>query len=188
MRSNTDAEDSPMNAISFSAAARTETLRFASGSSWLGQVLVAVSGAGLAAVLLGDDDLKLRRELTSVFPDARFENDEAGLGEILAAVIVFLEAPGRGLAVPLDLRGDARQLAVWQALRAIPAGETTTYGQIAKTLPVPATAQEVGAACAANVLAVAVPCHRVVKADGSLSGYRWGVWRKKKLINREAVA
>jgi AraC family transcriptional regulator, regulatory protein of adaptative response / methylated-DNA-[protein]-cysteine methyltransferase len=110
------------------------------------------------------------------------------LQDVLRAVSDFLEAPGRGLNLPLDIRGDALQQAVWTALRATPSGQTITYGQIAKSLPMPATAQEVGAACAANVLAVAIPCHRVVKADGSISGYRWGVARKKRLINREALA
>ena len=104
-----------------------------------------------------------------------------------AKVVAFLDAPHKGLELPLDIRGNALEQAVWQALRAVPSGETITYGQIAKALPSPATAQEVGAACAANVLAVAIPCHRVVKADGSISGYRWGVQRKRKLINREAV-
>ena len=102
--------------------------------------------------------------------------------------MAFLDAPHQGLDLPLDIRGSAQEQAVWQALRNVPAGQTITYGQIAKSLPLPATAQDVGAACAANVLAVAIPCHRVVKADGSISGYRWGVHRKRKLINREAVA
>jgi AraC family transcriptional regulator of adaptative response/methylated-DNA-[protein]-cysteine methyltransferase len=91
------------------------------------------------------------------------------------------------LELPLDLRGSAVELAVWQALRAVPRGRTISYGQIARSLPLRATAQEVGAACAANLLAIAIPCHRVVKADGSISGYRWGVQRKRKLIAREAA-
>ena len=102
--------------------------------------------------------------------------------------MTFLDAPNQGLDLPLDIRGSAQEQAVWQALRNVPAGQTITYGEIAKSLPLPATAQDVGAACAANVLAVAIPCHRVVKADGSISGYRWGVQRKRKLINREAMA
>ena len=99
-----------------------------------------------------------------------------------------INAPGTECDVPLDMHGSAVEMAVWQALRRIPAGETRSYGQIAETLPVTATAQEVGAACAANVLAVVVPCHRVVKADGSISGYRWGVSRKRRLLAMERAA
>jgi AraC family transcriptional regulator, regulatory protein of adaptative response / methylated-DNA-[protein]-cysteine methyltransferase len=177
-----------MNAIFNPVSAQAEALRFACGDSWLGATLVAVSGRGVASILIGDDPVKLRRELGAAFAQARFVEDSEGLEDIVRAVSDFLEAPGHGLALPLDIRGDALQQAVWTALRATPAGETITYGQIAKNLPMPATAQEVGAACAANVLAVAIPCHRVVKADGSISGYRWGVARKKRLINREALA
>jgi AraC family transcriptional regulator, regulatory protein of adaptative response / methylated-DNA-[protein]-cysteine methyltransferase len=177
-----------MNATFNSDSTKAEELRFACGDSWLGATLVAMSAAGVASILIGDDPLKLRRELAAAFPQARLVDDGEGLQDIVRAVSDFLEAPGRGLDLPLDIRGDALQQAVWTALRATPAGKTITYGQIAKSLPTPATAQEVGAACAANVLAVAIPCHRVVKADGSISGYRWGVARKKRLINREALA
>ena len=177
-----------MNAIFNPATTKTEALRFAHGDSWLGATLVAMSANGVAAILIGDDPAKLRRELGAAFPQADLVDDGEGLADIVRAVSDFLEAPGRGLDLPLDIRGDALQQAVWTALRATPAGQTITYGQIAKSLPMPATAQEVGAACAANVLAVAIPCHRVVKADGSISGYRWGVARKKRLINREALA
>jgi AraC family transcriptional regulator, regulatory protein of adaptative response / methylated-DNA-[protein]-cysteine methyltransferase len=166
----------------------SEELRFAHGDSWLGAVLVAASANGVAAILIGDSRVRLRRELDAAFPRARLVGDEAGLRDIVARVVDFLEAPGGGLDLPLDMRGNALEQAVWKALGAIPAGRTATYGQIAKALPTPATAQEVGAACAANVLAVAIPCHRVVKADGSISGYRWGVERKKRLIDREAAA
>ena len=112
----------------------------------------------------------------------------SGLAGTVAKVLALVDAPYLELDLPLDLRGSELELAVWEALRAIPSGETRSYGAIAEVLPVPATAQEVGAACAANVLAVAVPCHRVVKADGSISGYRWGVRRKRRLINMEGVA
>ncbi len=130
----------------------------------------------------------LTHQLTDVFPHARLTADETGLEAMVAQVVAFLEAPQHGLDLPLDIRGSALELAVWQALRDVPPGQTVSYGQIAKALPLPATAQDVGAACAANMLAVAIPCHRVVKADGSISGYRWGVQRKRKLINREGVA
>jgi AraC family transcriptional regulator of adaptative response/methylated-DNA-[protein]-cysteine methyltransferase len=106
----------------------------------------------------------------------------------VAKVVALIASPGRELHLPLDLCGSELELAVWEALRGIPSGETRTYGALAKMLAVPATAQEVGAACAANRLAVAVPCHRVVKADGSISGYRWGVQRKRRLITMEGVA
>jgi AraC family transcriptional regulator of adaptative response/methylated-DNA-[protein]-cysteine methyltransferase len=177
-----------MNAIHHHSDAETEELRFACGQSWLGQVLIAVSATGVASILIGDSADKLRRELAAAFPQARLRSDNEGLREVLAKVNGLLEAPGAEFDLPLDMRGDALQRAVWSALRNIPAGQTATYGQIAKSLPTAATAQEVGAACAANVLAVAIPCHRVVKADGSISGYRWGVERKKRLINREAAA
>jgi AraC family transcriptional regulator of adaptative response/methylated-DNA-[protein]-cysteine methyltransferase len=165
-----------------------DDIRFAFTTFSLGSVLVAASDKGIAAILMGDDHHALTRELTSAFPHARLAADEAGLEDMTAKIVAFLEAPHKGLDLPLDIRGRALDQAVWQALRSVPSGETITYGQIAKALPMPATAQEVGAACAANVLAVAIPCHRVVKADGSISGYRWGVQRKRKLINREAVA
>jgi AraC family transcriptional regulator of adaptative response/methylated-DNA-[protein]-cysteine methyltransferase len=165
-----------------------EELRFAFGKFSLGTVLVATTGKGIAAILLGDGKDELHRELVYAFPQARLITDETGLADKIAKIVTFLDAPHHGLDLPLDIRGSAQEQAVWQALRNVPAGQTTTYGEIAKSLPLAVTAQDVGAACAANVLAVAIPCHRVVKADGSISGYRWGVQRKRKLINREAVA
>ncbi len=176
-----------MNAIN-RPAAPTEDIRFGFGEFSFGIVLVAASSKGVAAILLGNDRHALTRELADAFPHARLASEEAGLAEMVAQVVTFLDAAHKGLDVPLDIRGSALEQAVWQALRDVPVGQTITYGQIAKALPLPATAQDVGAACAANVLAVAIPCHRVVKADGSISGYRWGVQRKRKLINREAVA
>jgi len=128
----------------------------------------------------------LIRDLSGVFPYAHLIADEAGLEDVLARVVVFLEAPHEGLDLPLDIRGSAQEQAIWRALRNVPPAQTVTYGQITKGLPLSATAQDVGAACAANVLAVAIPCHRVVKVDGSVAGYRWGVQRKRKLINRES--
>ena len=165
-----------------------EEIRFTFGKFSLGMVLVAATGKGIAAILLGDSRDELHRELVYAFPQARLVADETGLADRAAKIVAFLDAPDQGLDLPLDIRGSAQEQAVWQALRNVPAGQTITYGQIAKSLPLPATAQDVGAACAANVLAVAIPCHRVVKADGSISGYRWGVQRKRKLINLEAVA
>jgi AraC family transcriptional regulator of adaptative response/methylated-DNA-[protein]-cysteine methyltransferase len=162
-----------------------ETLRFGFGQSPLGQVLVAQSQRGVAAILLGDDRAQLRRDLAEAFLGTWLQEDAASLATTIATVVALIAAPRGGLGLPLDLRGTELQRAVWAALCAIPPGETRSYGSIAKTLPLPATAQEVGAACAANRLAVAIPCHRLVKADGSISGYRWGVARKRRLIALE---
>jgi AraC family transcriptional regulator of adaptative response/methylated-DNA-[protein]-cysteine methyltransferase len=167
---------------------QTPTLRFGHGETALGTMLVAESDRGVAAIFLGDDRGKLLGELKGAFPGAALTADEAGLAETIAKAATLVAAPHLGTDLRLDLRGSALEMAVWEALRAIPAGETRTYGALAKSLPMPATAQEVGAACAANRLAVAIPCHRVVKADGSISGYRWGVQRKRRLINLEGVA
>jgi AraC family transcriptional regulator of adaptative response/methylated-DNA-[protein]-cysteine methyltransferase len=169
-------------------APRFGTLRFGFGQSRLGLTLAAASERGVAAILLSDDQPRLRRELARAFPDAALIEDQAGLAETLAKVVTLIDHPGAGHFLTLDLGGSAIEMAVWEALREIPSGETRSYGQLAKALPVAATAQEVGAACAANVLAVAVPCHRVLKADGSLSGYRWGVHRKRRLLEMERAA
>jgi AraC family transcriptional regulator of adaptative response/methylated-DNA-[protein]-cysteine methyltransferase len=166
----------------------TEILRFGHGQSALGVVLAAESDRGVAAIFLGDDRARLLRDLKAAFPEATLIADEAALAATVAKAIALAEAPHAGTDLRLDLRGSPLELAVWTALQAIPPGETRSYGALAKTLPLPATAQEVGAACAANRLAVAVPCHRVVKADGSISGDRWGVQRKRRLINLEGVA
>ena len=165
-----------------------EDIRFGFADSSIGVVLVAASGKGVVAILMGDGREGLRRELADAFPHARLIPAEAGLARMVGQVVALLDAPHKGLDLPLDIRGSVREQAVWRALREVPSGRTASYGQIAKALPLAATAQDVAAACAANVLAVAIPCHRVVKADGSISGYRWGVQRKRRLINREAVA
>jgi AraC family transcriptional regulator of adaptative response/methylated-DNA-[protein]-cysteine methyltransferase len=165
-----------------------ETLQFGYGETQLGFVLVGLSDQGIAAILMGDDREKLWRELRAEFANAELIEDDAAVADAITQLVKIIYAPRHRLDVPLDLRGSELELAVWRAVRAIPPGETRTYGELAKTLSVPATAQEVGAACAANRLAVAVPCHRVVRADGSISGYRWGVRRKRRLINLEGVA
>lgn len=175
-----------MNAI-IDRSEPQEDIGFAFGAFSLGIVLVAASPKGVVAILMGDDREALRRGLAEAFPRARITAAESELGDKVAAVVAFLDAPRGRLDLPLDIRGSALEQSVWQALRDIPAGQTTTYGRIAKALPVTATAQDVGAACAANVLAVAIPCHRVLKADGSIAGYRWGVRRKRKLLSREGV-
>jgi len=165
-----------------------ETLRFGFGDTVLGTVIVAESVNGVAALFIGDDRAKLLRDLKDAFPNIEFVLDQEELARTIAKAVALVDAPHRGTDLMLDMRGSPMEMAVWNALRAIPAGETRTYGVIARDLPIAATAQDVGAACAANRIAIAVPCHRVVKSDGSISGYRWGVQRKRRLINREGVA
>jgi AraC family transcriptional regulator of adaptative response/methylated-DNA-[protein]-cysteine methyltransferase len=167
---------------------RKEQIRFTFGTFSLGLALVAASDKGILAIMMADSEDKLRTELASEFSHARLIPDESGLAETVAQVTAFLDASHTQFDLLLDIRGTDQEQMIWRALRQIPPGETKTYGEIAKALPLFTTAQDVGAACAANRLAVAIPCHRVVKADGSISGYRWGLNRKRKLINREAVA
>ena len=166
----------------------TPALRFGYGETALGSVLVAESDRGVAALFLGDDRARLMRDLKATFPGTTLVADETGLSTTIAKAIALVGNPNLETDLPLDLRGSPLELAVWDALRSIPAGETRSYGALAKALPLATTAQEVGAACAANRIAVAIPCHRVVKADGAISGYRWGVRRKRRLINLEGVA
>jgi AraC family transcriptional regulator, regulatory protein of adaptative response / methylated-DNA-[protein]-cysteine methyltransferase len=165
-----------------------EILRFGYGDTALGTIVVAESIHGVAALFIGNDRAMLLRDLKGTFPGSELVLDQAGLAQTLAKATALIDAPHLSIDLALDLRGTPVELAVWKALQAVPPGETRTYGAIAKTLPMAATAQEVGAACAANRIAVAVPCHRVVKADGSISGYRWGVQRKRRLINMEGAA
>lgn len=165
-----------------------ETLRFGYGDTALGMIVVAESTHGVAALFIGDDRDDLLRDLKDAFPEITFVPDQESLSETIAKAVTLVDAPYAGSDIKLDLRGTPLELAVWNALRAIPAGETRSYGAIAQSLPMTATAQDVGAACAANRIAVAVPCHRVVKSDGSISGYRWGVRRKRRLINMEGTA
>jgi AraC family transcriptional regulator, regulatory protein of adaptative response / methylated-DNA-[protein]-cysteine methyltransferase len=165
-----------------------ETLRFAYGDSALGTIVVAESMQGIVALFIGDDPAKLLHDLKDAFPEAEFLLDQTGMAQTIAKAVALVDVPYVGTDLALDLRGSPVEVAVWNALRAIPPGETRTYGAIAQNMPIRATAQEVGAACAANRIAVAVPCHRVVKSDGSISGYRWGVRRKRRLINMEGVA
>lgn len=169
-------------------SAGRETLRFGYGDTALGTVVIAVSARGVAALFIGDDRATLLRDLHDAFPGAELVHDQAGLAQAIAKAAALAGAPQRGTDLPLDLRGSPLEVAVWTALQAIPPGETRTYGEIARSLPIAATAQDVGAACSANRVAIAVPCHRVVKAGGAISGYRWGVQRKRRLINMEGVA
>jgi AraC family transcriptional regulator of adaptative response/methylated-DNA-[protein]-cysteine methyltransferase len=168
--------------------AQPETLRFGYGDALLGTIVVAKSMRGIVALFIGNDRAKLLRDLEDAFPGAEFVLDQTGLAQVIAKSVAAVDAPHSRTDLTLDLRGSPVEVAVWHALQAIPTGETRTYGAIAQSLPMQVTAQEVGAACAANRIAVVVPCHRVVKSDGSISGYRWGVQRKRRLINMEGVA
>ncbi|MBB2200069.1 bifunctional DNA-binding transcriptional regulator/O6-methylguanine-DNA methyltransferase Ada [Gluconacetobacter tumulisoli] len=165
-----------------------QTLRFAIGQCSLGALLVASSDRGVCAITLGDDPEALVRDLQDRFPKANLTGGDAAYDALVARVVGFVEAPRLGLDLPLDIRGTAFQHRVWTALRAIPPGRTATYAQIARQIGAPGAVRAVAGACAANALAVAIPCHRVVRTDGSLSGYRWGVARKRALIAREASA
>ena len=166
----------------------TEEMRFAIADSTLGRVLVARSAQGVSAVLLGDDDEALRSDVARRFPHATLVDDPQGLAAVTARVIAFIDAPKRSVDVPLDPRGSAFQRRVWDALREIPPGATETYTDIAQRLGMPNAARAVARACATNPIAVLVPCHRVVRRDGDLSGYRWGVERKRALLEREHIA
>jgi AraC family transcriptional regulator, regulatory protein of adaptative response / methylated-DNA-[protein]-cysteine methyltransferase len=163
-------------------------IRFAVGQSSLGAILVAQSDKGVCAILMDDDPDALVRDLQDRFPKAALIGGDEAFEAMVARVVGLVEQPGLGLDLPLDVRGTAFQQRVWQALRAIPAGTTATYRDIAETIGQPRAVRAVAGACAANALAIAIPCHRVVRNDGSLSGYRWGVERKAALIAREAAA
>lgn len=167
--------------------ANTE-IRFAVGECSLGSILVAESGRGICAILLGDDPDLLARDLQDRFPKARLLGGDAAFEQRVARCVGFVEAPATGLDLPLDVRGTAFQQRVWQALRSIPAGQTASYADIARRIDMPRAVRAVAQACGANAIAVAIPCHRVVRHDGALSGYRWGVERKRALLDREARA
>ena len=167
--------------------ANTE-IRFAVGQCSLGAVLVAQSERGVCAILIGDDPDALVRDVQDQFPNANLIGGDADFEQLVAKVVGFVEAPAIGLDLPLDVRGTAFQERVWQALRGIPVGTTASYADIAQRIGQPKAVRAVAQACRANHLAVAIPCHRVVRSDGNISGYRWGVERKRELLNREAQA
>jgi AraC family transcriptional regulator, regulatory protein of adaptative response / methylated-DNA-[protein]-cysteine methyltransferase len=162
-----------------------EVIRFAIGRCSLGSILVAATQRGVCAIALADEPEKLLRDLQDRFPRAELRGGDRDFERMVATVIGFVEAPGAGLKLPLDLRGSAFQLRVWQALRAVPAGTTVSYAELARRLGIPASVRAVARAVATNGLAVAIPCHRVIRSDGALSGYRWGVERKRALLARE---
>ena len=177
-----------MTPTRFRAGGADIDIRFAIGQCSLGAILVAQSDRGVCAISLGDDPQALARELQDRFPNAKLIGGDAEFEQRVAMVVGFVEAPGVGLDLPLDIRGTAFQLRVWQALRGVPPGQRVSYAEVAKRIGAPASVRAVAQACAANTLAVAIPCHRVVRHDGELSGYRWGVERKRALLEREAQA
>lgn len=171
---------------SYRAGASRQVIRFAIGACSLGAILVAASEQGICAIALGDQAEALLDDFQARFAQAELVGGDAAFEQLVAQVVALVEAPQVGLALPLDVRGTAFQLRVWQALRQIPAGRTVSYSELAARIGVPRAVRAVASACAANTLAVAIPCHRVVRSDGSLSGYRWGVERKRALLEREA--
>lgn len=165
-----------------------ETLRFAFAPTSLGHLLVAASAVGIAALLLGDDADALVADLRRRFANARLEPGGDDFAAMVSQVVAFVEAPAATLDLPLDIRGTAFRRRVWEELRAIPAGATASYAEIAERIGAPQAVRAVASACAANAHALAIPCHRVLRSEGALSGYRWGTDRKRALLDREAAA
>ena len=174
-----------MKATQYRAGGVDARIEFAIGESSLGAILVARSQRGVCAISLGDDADLLLRELQDRFPRAELVGGDTGFERLVAQVVGMIEQPNLGIDLPLDVRGTAFQQRVWQALGQIPPGQTASYAQIAQRIGSPTSVRAVAQACASNTLAVAIPCHRVVRSDGGLSGYRWGVERKRELLLRE---
>jgi len=177
-----------MKPSDYRAGGANTQIRFAVGECSLGSILVAASERGVCSILLGDDPDPLARDLQDRFPRAHLIGGDAEFERLVARVVGFVETPRQGLELPLDVRGTAFQQRVWQALREVPAGRTVSYTQVAHRIGAPKSVRAVGQAVAANPIAVAIPCHRVIRTDGTLSGYRWGVERKRALLEREASA
>ncbi|HEU4733079.1 MAG TPA: bifunctional DNA-binding transcriptional regulator/O6-methylguanine-DNA methyltransferase Ada [Kofleriaceae bacterium] len=175
-----------MTPSKFRAGGADLEIRFAIGQCSLGAILVAATARGVCAILLGDDPEALSHDLERRFPRARLIGGDPSFERLVAQVVGLVEQPRTGTKLPLDIRGTAFQQRVWKALCRIPAGKTASYSQIARRIGAPGAVRAVAQACAANALAVAIPCHRVVRTDGDLSGYRWGVERKRALLDREA--
>jgi AraC family transcriptional regulator of adaptative response/methylated-DNA-[protein]-cysteine methyltransferase len=176
-----------MTPTEFRAGGAGTVIRYAVGRSSLGRVLVASTDKGVCAILMGDARDALVRELKRRFPKAELVAGDRTFEGVVARVVALVEAPASGSDLPLDLQGTTFQRRVWRALQAIPAGATASYTDIARRIGAPTAARGVAQACAANPVAVAVPCHRVVRSDGSISGYRWGVGRKRALLDREGA-
>lgn len=173
-----------MTPTAYRAGAAGVTIRFGAAQCYLGWVLAAATERGLCAIELGDDPEILADGLRVRFPDAEIVHDP-GFNDWMEQIVAFLDAPQRGLALPLDIQGTAFQRRVWAALREIPAGHTLSYTDMAVRIGAPSAARAIASACAANRLAVAIPCHRVVRRNGDLSGYRWGIERKRRLLEQE---
>jgi AraC family transcriptional regulator of adaptative response/methylated-DNA-[protein]-cysteine methyltransferase len=174
----------------FRAGGARSEIRFAVGECSLGSILVAATERGICAIQFGDDPDALVHELEERFPGATLVGGDAQFEKLVSHVVGFVEQPDKGLDLPLDIRGTAFQQRVWQALLAIPAGETVSYAEIARRIGAPKAVRAVAGACASNRIAVAIPCHRVVRQDGTVqgAGYRWGIKRKKALLAREKRA
>jgi AraC family transcriptional regulator of adaptative response/methylated-DNA-[protein]-cysteine methyltransferase len=162
-------------------------IRFAVAKSYLGWVLVAATERGICVIDFGDRPENLRERLLARFPKAILLDDDPDFAAWVAQVLAFIEAPSRGLDLPLDIHGTAFQQRVWRALQTIPSGSTASYAEVARRIGSPTAVRAVAGACASNPIAVAIPCHRVVRSDGNLGGYRWGVERKRALAAREAA-
>jgi AraC family transcriptional regulator, regulatory protein of adaptative response / methylated-DNA-[protein]-cysteine methyltransferase len=162
-----------------------ETIRYAWGTSSLGEFIAASSDRGLVALEFAKREGPLTSALTRLLPQAQLVEDSRSLKKTVENVTSLIEHPAAGISVPVDMRGSDFELKVWSALQEIPTGRTVSYIELACRLGGPRLAQEVGEACAANKIAVVIPCHRVLKKNGSLSGYRWGTWRKRALLERE---
>lgn len=163
------------------------SISFAVAESSLGAIVVAATDKGVCAVLMGDDPDLLVRDLQDRFPRADLKGGDAGFEKLVSKVVGLVESPGTTFDLPLDVKGTVFQQRVWQALRQVPAGSTASYTEIANSIGLPRSVRAVAAACAANHIAVVIPCHRVVRSDGGLSGYRWGVERKRELLARESA-
>lgn len=174
-----------MRPSDYRSSGKGQAIRFAVASCTLGSLLVAASERGVCAILMGDDPDALARDLQDRFREAELIGGDRKFERWVAQVVGFVEAPRIGLDLPLDLRGTTFQRRVWEALRKVPAGKTVSYAELAKRIGAPSATRAVAQACGANPLAVAIPCHRVVRTDGTLSGYRWGVERKRELLERE---
>lgn len=166
----------------------SETIRYASGQSSLGPFIAACSGRGLVAFEFADLIAAPAEALRARFPAARIVEDDASMAAAIEHLATVVDHPDRDAGIALDLRGTEYERCVWNVLREIPAGRTVTYGDVAAKLGAPRDTREVGEACAANAIAILIPCHRVVKKDGSLAGYRWGYKRKRALLAREQQA
>jgi AraC family transcriptional regulator of adaptative response/methylated-DNA-[protein]-cysteine methyltransferase len=177
-----------MTPTQFRSGGRGESIRFAVGQCSLGSILVASTEKGVCAIQLGDSPGALVRDLQDTFAKAELIGGDEDFEQLVARVVGFVEAPMQGFDLPLDVRGTLFQQRVWRALREIPAGSTVSYAEVAKRIGAPTAVRAVAQACLSNPIAVVIPCHRVVRTDGALSGYRWGVERKRMLLEREATS